>query len=284
MKYSIFRIYAALSLGLVLLMAGLSAPLQAGPIFLAGHDPDFHAQSDSNAGNLLSAGINFVVNNSSNPSLPFLWVESAAGDSGSGIPIPPGHRRGELGLNAIGLTRGVDYDWVTGADLPSVDFSLYSAIAVASDYGGMLTQAELDALNARAGDIASFVNAGGGLLALSQGHVDGHTTSGGWFDFLPIDVDSNVLSGVTFQVTPYGASTFGLTDADVSAPTHSYFLDDYGLNVVSTDSNGRITALAGIVNIGGGGFTTVPEPGSLALLGAGLLALGGLRFKKPRKS
>lgn len=33
----------------------------AGPIFLTGHDPDFHAQGSTGAANLLKSGIAFVT-------------------------------------------------------------------------------------------------------------------------------------------------------------------------------------------------------------------------------
>ena len=271
---NISTLKTSLFLTATLTLSSVATQTQAGPIFLSGHDPDFHAQDQLGAKNLLTAGINYVVNNSSNPGARFLWVESEAGTGGGAISVAPGHRRGELGLGSIGLTRGVDYDWVNGASLASVDFSMYSAIAVASEFSGMLMQAELDALNARSGDIASFVNGGGGLLALSEGHDDGHTTTGNWFDYLPVDVSSGVLAGATFQVTPYGASTFGLTDGDVSTYSHSFFAEDYGLNVVSQNSAGQIMTLSGQVGIGNGGFTTVPEPTPLALLAIGLLGLG----------
>ena len=92
------------------------------------------------------------------PATKFLWVESR-------IAPPGGHRIGELGLTAIGLTLGVDYDRANAAELPAVNFDDYTAIAVASSFGGLLTRAELDALIARAADIQSYVNGGGGLFA-----------------------------------------------------------------------------------------------------------------------
>jgi hypothetical protein len=54
----------------------------------------------------------------------------------------------------------------------AVSFAGYAMIAVVSDQfntpSGGLTQAELDALNARADDVATFINTGGGLFGLSN--------------------------------------------------------------------------------------------------------------------
>jgi hypothetical protein len=39
----------------------MSAVAQAGPIFLTGHDPDFHSQDSAGAAVLLSTGLNFAM-------------------------------------------------------------------------------------------------------------------------------------------------------------------------------------------------------------------------------
>ena len=62
---------------------------------------------------------------------------------------------------------------------------------VASDFGGILRQAELDILNDRKIDIINFLNAGGGLYAMSEGNGGvGLTPGGGHFGFLPFVTSS----------------------------------------------------------------------------------------------
>ena len=255
------------------------APGAAGPIFLTGHDPDFHAQGGVGAQNLLRTGLQFVTNNTYDSGMKFLWVESF-------LSPTSGHLVGENGLNALGLTLGVEYDWVDAAGFATVDLSNYDAIAVASSFGGMLTQAELDALIARSADIAAYVNAGRGVLALSECFpassfcfADTLGPSPDLFGFLPVTVSSvGTLQGYT--VTPFGAS-LGLTDGDVNDPTHNSFGLIAGLTVVDTDSQGTPTTLAGIVRIDDGEFTPVPEPASMFLLGSGLVGLAA-RYRRKR--
>lgn len=224
----------------------------SGPIFITGHDPDFHAQDDAGARRLLTKAVAYVRHGSS---MPMLWVESR-------IATPGGHRVGKAGLRAIGLTEGPDFIHLDAAQLKSQSTSWwqslgsrFSAIAVASDYGGTLTQAELDQLNAHREDIAQFVNTGGGLLALSEGGGGAGLTQREHFKFLPIEVSSTGNASPPYTVTTYGRDEFGLIDTDVNSPSHSHFASDFGLNVVTRSApTGQIMTLAGKVRITSGGF------------------------------
>jgi hypothetical protein len=276
------KLFTAISATIIASLA-FAATAQAGPVFLTGHDPDFHSQAGAGFGdNLLAAGLSYVTGGTYNsgPAHKFLWVEAAPADLGG---IPSGHLYGVNGLLSIGLVQGTNFDTVNGAGFAGVNLSNYTAIGVASTFGGLLSAAELTALIGQSANIASFVNSGGGLFASAECYPCGANLAGSaanLFGFVPVTVTS-IGANPPFNVTAFGAS-LGLTNADLNDPTHNSFGLVGGLNVVDTDASGNATTLAGNVRIGGGGFTPIPEPATLALFGAGLFGLGRLRRRKAK--
>jgi len=185
----------------------------AGAIFLTGHDPDFHALLGGNstgAVNINHAAIDFVMDPAFNPFVSggvntFLFVESK-------IVPPAGHTNGVNGIVASGYTAGVDFEH---HDASTLDAELdllgtkYSAIVVASDFGGVLTSAELNTLNSRSTDIITFLNDGGGIYAMANSNSQAQLTTGAEpYGYLPFVVVAPQLNQneTGFTVTPFGAS------------------------------------------------------------------------------
>ena len=271
-----------------------SGPASAAAIFLTGHDPDFHASSGAGenptgAQHINQVAIEFILDPLFNPfaglAPKFLFVEAV-------MAVPGGHKAGALGLANSGYLAGVHYDLHGAATLGAAldllgDAGGYSGIVVASDFGGLLTQNELNILNSRSADIISFLNAGGGLYAMAESNGGAHLTpSGGRFGFLPFVVSSTAFdaaeSGNT--VTAFGAS-LGLVASDVNGNfSHNIFQGTFGLSAVDVDPQGNVLSLAGrgtIVDGGVGQVTPVPEPGSLLLVASGVVAW---RVKRRRRA
>ena len=259
-------------------------------IFLTGHDPDFHASSGAGenptgAQNLNMVAIDFIQDPLFNPFVgtapKFLFVEAV-------VAPPGGHKAGALGLANSGYVAGVDYDLHGATTLNAAldllgDAGGYSGIVVASDFGGLLTQNELNILNSRSADIISFLNAGGGLYAMAESNGGaGLTPLGGHFGFLPFVVSSTAFNAAESGniVTPFGAS-LGLLSSDVNGNfSHNIFQGTFGLNAVDVDPAGNILSLAGRGTIGDGGVGAVPEPGSLLLVASGIVAWRARRRRR----
>ena len=276
-----------------LALALLANPASAASVFLTGHDPDFHAATPNGlaidsqgAVNINNAAIGFIMDPIFNLSVAggatkFLFVESS-------ISPPGGHRVGKNGIIQSGYIEGTDF---VHADATTLNTALnqlgttYGGIVIASDFGGLLSQAELDILNTRSADIIDFLNIdNGGLYAMAESNKgSGLTPSGGHFGFLPFVVSSTGLnqSEAGTTVTAFGAS-LGLTNADVSDNfSHNIFDDTFGLNVVDRDSAGHILSLAGRGVIDPGtGVNPVPLPAAVWLFGSGLLGLMGFARRK----
>ncbi len=264
-------------------LAGATLSAQAAAIFLTGHDPDFHALVGGNAAgaqHINQTAISFVTSAANNSFTAagvnkFLFVESS-------IAPPGGHVDGLGGVVASGYVQGVNFDKADASGLNAAIDNLgtsYNALVIASDFGGILTQAELDILRARSADIIKFLNKGGGIYAMAEGNNGvGLTPNGGWFSYLPFVVSAaNKNQGeVGFAVSSFGAG-LGLTNSDVNGnASHNVFLNDGGLHIVDSDAQGQIMSIAGVT-----ASVPTPEPEEYALMGLGLL---GLAFAARRRT
>jgi hypothetical protein len=268
---------------LAALALSLSATVAlAGSIFVSGHDPDFHAFLGGNAlgaQHIIQSSLAFARDGNA---APILFIQSNTSNIGLGD-----HTDSALGLQASGYsagnTPGNHYVTVDAATFLTTNLSLYSAIFVPSDHGGTLTGNDLQALDARSGDIITYLNAGGGLVAFAEDGFRVPATVGPQpvnFGFLPFLVTSAALSQFegNNQLTPFGVS-LGLAVTDINGNfSHNIFTATGGMNVVDTFANGQILSLGFRGQITGGG---VPEPGTLALLGFALAALAPFRRRKP---
>ncbi len=147
---------------------------------------------------------------------------------------------GQEGILALGVDLGSDAgDWLLGvtAQLPEpqavafvndetisvIGFTGYGMIYVPSPMSytaGGITQAESDLLNARAGAMAAFLDAGGGLVALTQGDLE--EPYGFLGDFAPVSTIAVGPSGLCGKATLYDNITttqvgdlFGITETNL---------------------------------------------------------------------
>jgi hypothetical protein len=272
--------------GLLILAAGIlgvgaGSNAFAGSVFVTGHDPDFHGYVGANAvgaQNLIKQALNFTRDGNT---APILLLETSNDNAFLGD-----HVDSEQGLIASGYsggnTAGNHYVKVSASQFATVDLSQYSSLFIPSDHGGSLTGDDLKALDARAGDVMAYLNAGGGLFAMAEDGFHTATASppeAALFGFLPFLATSapqqeyengNVL-------TPFGLS-LGLVNGDINGNfSHNIFTSTGGMTPVDRDAGGEILSLAWR-----GGITTggVPDGGSsLLLLGLGSVALGSLRLR-----
>jgi hypothetical protein len=232
----------------VVTMAGPAVATRAeaivtpGGVVITGHDPDFHAHLGGNATgarDTLQRSVAYVTNGLASPRM--LLVTDLR-DPGSGYSDP------RLGVTDAGFTYDTaDYGSGTAGvlDLHTVHFNNYDVIVVASDFGGWLHQDEVDVLISRENALFSFVNNGGGIVALSEGGANGLVANNP-FGFLPFVVSHQALGQAEsgFSVTSLGTA-MGLTDSDVNGnASHSIFGATGGLGIVDHDAAGNIITLA----------------------------------------
>ena len=296
---------------LTTLLALVPAPsLFAGNILLSALDADYHGSFDpctacfnpEGARDFIKVAVAWVRNGSTKP---FLFVESSIippyADLVPGTTLIDGskafHVDGELALIKRGYQAGIDYERRDASTLAAalMNLSQYSAIVVASDFGGILTAAELSLLNAHRSQITSFLAQGGGVFAMAQSNdgiglydpqtgrgLDANFTDSSrgllkccqgllgnekLYGFLPYDVtvkSSNGRLDDSVKITPVGRR-IGLTQFNLQGNvSHLYFEPTPGFQVASTDYFGRAVNLVAVYT---------PEPSTWLTIGVALTAL-----------
>lgn len=210
-----------------------------GNIWVTGHDADYHCAIENASCHYLQVALTFVSNGSTLPVLALdhgtLVSQAISSAFGSSAPI----------VDTVDPRTGF-------GSLPLIDSNglpLYSAIVVASDItcGGCDNNNDFgdtpdtDAINARAADIAQFLDAGGGILALA-----GADNYGVFYNFLPVPVTAATVTP-PFTFTTYGLS-LGLvegTDDNCCATHNSFNLPPSGgvYQVAETDGAGLAETL-----------------------------------------
>jgi len=238
----------------------------AGRLFITGHDPDFHAtrgRNQTGARNILKIAINYVLNGSTKPVL-LLQTRTT--------PVSDQHALADEGLIAAGIRpcpqTSPCFTKLNVTQFRTANLADFGAIFIPSDFGGTLTQAELNAVNDRAADIIAFINAGGGLVALAESGAGDSDITQGFYRFLPflISAPPRTAFETGFKIQPFGIG-LGLTDTDVNGNFyHNIFVDGAGLQIVDRAQDNSIVSIAfqgQIINgqpVPDGGGPTPPPP------------------------
>jgi len=161
----------------------------AGPVLLIGDAADNHGPQDVYAGL-----VHQVITNVTNGQTGILAL-------GVDVGSDAGHWL--IGLSAQ-LPEPQIVAFVNDETISAIGFSGYGLIYVPSPATyttGGITQAESDLLNARASDLATFLDNGGGLVALTQGNLE--NPYGFLGEFAPVDTIAVGPSGLCGKESLY---------------------------------------------------------------------------------
>lgn len=261
----------------------------AGNVVLTGHDNDYHCfNGDTNACATLTPELNFVRNGSS---LPVLAIDNGSELTGS--------------LTNVGVAyTGVTLSAVTGSMFDPTKYSAFVVASQASCGGCDMPLGTGTALSAFNTAIASFFNAGGGILGLA-GASDANA-----YAYVPDSAGTTtpIYASSGFVATSTGTSGIPGFIAVNGDETHNTFANPGTAGVSSgyqvaeryngtaaSDPAVTLFASATIKCTGAACTLTptaptgVPEPSTLLLFGAGLFGLAGARRlsksrRKPNKS
>ncbi len=240
-------------------------PAFAGKLFISGQDSDDGGHVSTSFGAQM---LNFIGMGNTNGGTGILVLGGYANTSASSINSWNAGNAHTLtassGAAAIALQSFAGF---AGILMPSAN----------TQTNGGISQAELDAINARATDIATFVNTGGNLMAFTQ---EGLTGSFGWFPLGALTTSSISTANIS-QTLALNAAGFSAADSEIAGDLfHNNFTGPsgfFGLQVLARDNDTQEAVI-----LGGGVETQIatPEPASLALVAMGLAGLGLIRRRR----
>ncbi len=283
--------------------AGLAGAAHAGPILIAGTDADDHGSGNSTQNftgwRFMQQAFTNIGNAVSNGNRQAVCL-GCNGSTASAAYTNSFTLAGLAGWTAVSLTGVTDItNFFSGTGTVNVNTAgLIYMPTVSGNVSGGITDAQLAPVNVNGATLNNFVSGGGGLFAQEQANS---SIGYGWLtSLLPgLNVMGDNVGGIfdtnTLQLTAQGQTQFPtLINADISnaTPWHAYFTGNFGalqsLVVGNGDNVGGVndTVVLGGGFVGGGvivcggpgqpaceGPGTVPEPGSMALIGAALVAL-----------
>jgi hypothetical protein len=282
---------------------------QAGPIIIAGTDADdhgsFNGTSNIDGWLFMQDAFQNLAPAVSNGNQTVVCIGCNAGQALNAFSsaFSQSTLNGTWSFQTLTSTTDITNFFANTGTINIDDAGIIYMPTVVDNIGGGIDDTQLAVVNANGAAINSFVAGGGGLFTQEQ--VNSSIGYGWLTSLLPGlsahgDNDSRIRDAGQLNLTPAGSAAFpGLTDPILSnaTPWHAFFEGNFGgLSTLVTGPTFSVAGApeTGAVVIGGGAGTVIvcgqpgqpacptPEPDSLPLLGAGLLAawLAGRRASR----
>jgi hypothetical protein len=217
------KVHALLAVAIAAVMLVLPGQAFGGRLVATGHDADSHCSGYDNNGqcHFVQVAVGYVRGGAPVPSRPLLVLDCSPGGNVS------------KALANAAVTGGPHQVVCPSANIPGFNAlrlttATFSAMVVGSSIDA-LSLTDTAAINARKADIATFFNAGGGILAFA-GDSNGDDPADPYYQFAPIGIGGKAVTS-PFRLTTDGQALgfqdsvngIGTNDDINCCPTHNSF-------------------------------------------------------------